>query len=68
MTDVKRCAQAAAAVAVSLVLAAGCGKEVTGRNAMPQNPSLPKAQKRQAMIRWHQQHDRPPAAVTPQGG
>jgi len=46
----------------------GCKHEVTGQNAMPSNPTLSPAQQRQAMIQWHQQHDKTPAGSTPQGG
>jgi hypothetical protein len=46
----------------------GCKPAVTGQNAMPDNPNLSPAQNRQAMVQWHQQHDKRPADSTPQSG
>ena len=44
----------------------GCKPEVTGQNVMPDNVSPD--QKRQAMIKWHQEHDKPPTGATSPSG
>jgi len=51
---------------VALLL--GCKASVTGQNVMPGNPNMSPSQQRQAMIKWHQQHDKPPAGSTAQSG
>jgi hypothetical protein len=55
-----------AVVLVTLLL--GCKPTVTGQNVMADNPNLSPAQKRRAMIQWHQQHDKRPPSATPQSG
>ncbi|HZT42679.1 MAG TPA: hypothetical protein VFA07_10990 [Chthonomonadaceae bacterium] len=58
-----------AGLTVALVaMLLGCTHAVTGQNVMPDNPNLSPAQQRQAMIKWHQQHDKPAAGATPSGG
>jgi hypothetical protein len=50
--------------AVTLLAAlVGCRPAVTGQNIMPDDPNMSPAQKRQAMIKYHQQHDKNPAAA-----
>lgn len=58
-----------AGLTVALVaLLLGCKSQVTGQNVMPDNPNMSPGQKRQAMIQWHQQHDKKPVGYTAQSG
>lgn len=59
-----------AGLTVALIaLLSGCKPAVSGQNVMPDDPNMSPGQKRQAMIQWHQQHDKPaPGNAAPQSG
>ncbi len=66
MTQLIRYLLLAGLAAVLVTGLLGCKHEVTGQNVMPDNGSPD--QKRQAMIKWHQEHDKPTTGGAQQSG
>lgn len=59
MTPLKRVITLVLSLTAVAGLVAGCHPAVTGKGAMPDDSSMSPGQKRAAMIKWHQQHDKP---------
>jgi len=68
MAQKVRCLRMAGLTVVLVTVLFGCKPAVTGKNAMPDDPNASPSQKRQAMVQWHQQHDKRPAGSAPQSG
>jgi hypothetical protein len=68
MTQTARYSRLAGLTVALVTLLLGCKPAVTGQNVMPDKPGLSPAQQRQAMVQWHQQHDKHPTDSTSQSG